>query len=381
MIGLLLAAAACDGDTRPRTDQALVEMRPEAVETGGAEQPRALLTGMDVYSGIGDDVAGARAVLTFEGAPLFEQEHLPAQGILPPRVAIHLGNTTWDDRVPVSRAVGRGGLRRIRLADPDPRVVLDLEPGATGRVFYLTDPYRIVIDVNRDVPRARKRRPLVVLDPGHGGSEPGAANEALELVESELALTLAELTAQRLIEIMPRVRVMLTRASDVDLSLEERSALANSMEADAFVSIHLNASTEQVRRGGVTTFVLDTTNNRQALRLAARENGTRVAEVTGIQSLLAKHHRRSQAAGSSALANSIQRSTLKVGRAVYPGLADRGVRSAMFYVLVGARMPAVLLEASFLSHPPEARALTTQRYRDALAYGIASGIASYLRRQ
>ena len=381
MIGLLLVAAACDGDTRPRAEQALVEMRPEAVETGGAEQPRALLTGMDVYSGIGDDVAGARAVLTFEGAPLFEQEHLPAQGILPPRVAIHLENTTWDDRVPVSRAVGRGGLRRIRLADPDPRVVLDLEPGATGRVFYLTDPYRIVIDVNRGVPRARKRRPLVVLDPGHGGSEPGAANDALELVESELALTLAELTAERLIEIMPRVRVMLTRASDVDLSLEERSALANSMEADAFVSIHLNASTEQVRRGGVTTFVLDTTNNRQALRLAARENGTRVAEVTGIQSLLAKHHRRSQAAGSSALANSIQRSTLKGGRAVYPGLADRGVRSAMFYVLVGARMPAVLLEASFLSHPPEARALTTQPYRDALAYGIASGIASYLRRQ
>ena len=82
---------------------------------------------------------------------------------------------------------------------------------------------------------------------------------------------------------MPRVRVMLTRSTDVDLSLEERCALANAMEADAFVSIHLNASHEPVRKGGVTTFVLDTTNNRQALRLAARENGTRVAEVTGIQ--------------------------------------------------------------------------------------------------
>jgi N-acetylmuramoyl-L-alanine amidase len=172
---------------------------------------------------------------------------------------------------------------------------------------------------------------------------------------------------------------MLTRSTDVDLSLEERCALANAMEADAFVSIHLNASSEPVRKGGVTTFVLDTTNNRQAMRLAARENGTRVAEVTGIQSLLAKYHRRTQAAGSNSLADAVQRNTLKRGRAVLPKLTDRGVRSAMFYVLVGARMPAVLLEASFITHGLEARALAHPRYRKALADGIASGIVSYLR--
>ena len=380
MIGLLLVVAACEGEARPASNQALIDIQPDPETTGKPDAPSATLSGIDVYSGVGDEVAGARAVLTFDGAPLFEQEHLPAQGILPNRVAIHLQNTTWDDGVPVSRAVGRGGLRRVRLATPDPRVVLDLEQGATGRVFYLTDPYRIVVDINRGAP-AKRARPLVVLDPGHGGSEPGAANDELGLVESQLALALAELTAKRLTEIMPRTRVMLTRSTDSDLSLEERSALANAMEADAFVSIHLNASTEPVRRGGVTTFVLDTTNDRQALRLAARENGTRVKEVTGIQSLLAKHHRKGQVAGSLDLANRIQRNTLSGGRAVYPALADRGVRRSMFYVLVGARMPAVLLEASFLSHPPEARALATPRYQNALAYGIASGIASYLRRQ
>jgi len=378
---LLLAAASCEDGARPRSDQALVDVRPNVVETGGPRGPSARLEEVDVYSGIGDEVAGARVVLTFQGAPLFQQEHLPAQGILSPRLAIHLENTTWDDGVPVSRSVGRGGLRRARLATPDPRVVLDLEPGATARVFYLTDPYRIVVDVSRGVPSADNLRPLVVLDPGHGGPEPGAANDDLGLVESELALILAKLTAERLLEIMPRARVMLTRTTDVDLSLEERSALANSMEADVFVSIHLNASMEPVRRGGVTTFVLDTTNDRQALRLAARENGTRVAEVTGIQGLLARHHRKSQVAGSLELAELVQRSTLRGGRAFHRPLADRGVRRAMFYVLVGARMPAVLLEASFLTHPPDARALTAPRYRDALAYGIASGIASYLRRQ
>ena len=115
-----------------------------------------------------------------------------------------------------------------------------------------------------------------------------------------------------------------------------------------------------------------------SLRLAARENGTRVAEVTGIQSLLAKHHRTTQAEGSLTLAGKIQRHTLKSGRSVLPELADRGVRRAMFYVLVGARMPAVLVEASFLTYEPEARALTKRNYRSALAYGLASGIASYL---
>jgi N-acetylmuramoyl-L-alanine amidase len=336
------------------------------------------LVRIDVYGAVAEDAAGTRVVLLFEGAPLFQQKQLPAEGILPARIAIELEDVEWGDTVPISQSVERGGLQRVRLATPNPRVVLDLQPGASGRLFYLTDPYRIVVDVSAVSRSRQKRRPLVVLDPGHGGREPGAANEQHGLVESQVALDLAELTASRLRAIMPRVRVMLTRSTDVDLSLEERCALANSMEADAFVSIHLNASSEPVRKGGVTTFVLDTTNNRQALRLAARENGTRVAEVTGIQSLLAKHHRQTQAQGSRALAGKIQRHTLKRGRSVLPRLSDRGVRQAMFYVLVGARMPSVLVEASFLTYEPEARALAHGRYRRALADGIASGIVSYL---
>ena len=378
LLGLLLAAAGCQGDSSPKPDRALPKPLPELPERAKPDRDKARLVRIDVYGAAAEDAAGARVVLLFEGAPLFQQKQLPAEGILPARIAIELEDVEWGDTVPVSQSVERGGLQRVRLATPNPRVVLDLQPGATGRLFYLTDPYRIVVDVSA-VSRSRpKRRPLVVLDPGHGGREPGAANDQYGLVESQVALDLAELTASRLSAIMPRVRVMLTRSTDVDLSLEERCALANAMEADAFVSIHLNASHEPVRKGGVTTFVLDTTNNRQALRLAARENGTRVAEVTGIQGLLAKYHRRTQAEGSLTLAGKIQRHTLKRGRSVLPKLTDRGVRRAMFYVLVGARMPSVLVEASFVTYEPEARALTRHNYRRALADGIASGIASYL---
>mgnify|MGYP000535342611 CR=1 FL=1 len=170
----------------------------------------------------------------------------------------------------------------------------------------------------------------------------------------------------------------LTRQADVTLSLEERTAMANAVGADLFVSIHLNAADEPVEHGGVTTFVLDTTNQRQANRLAARENGTSTRDVTDLQRLLAGLHRQDQLAGSRQLAESIHRGTLAGGRRILPQLPDRGVRSAMFHVLVGARMPAVLLEASFLSKPEEAAALGTARYRQSLAEGIAAGIARYV---
>jgi N-acetylmuramoyl-L-alanine amidase len=375
---LALLAFACRADSSPGRAPDLPDPIPELGRAEELARPKARLTSLAVYGTEMPDAAGARVVLFFDGAPLFRQEELAAQGILPPRIAIWLEDTEWEESFPSSRFVGKGGLVRVRLATPEPRVVLDLQPGASGRVFYLTDPYRIVVDVSAAIRVRDRQRPVVMLDPGHGGKEPGAANDDYGLVESRVALELAKLTAERLHDIMPRARVMLTRPSDLTLSLEERCALANAMEADAFVSIHLNASSEAVRKGGVTTFVLDTTNDRQALRLAARENGTRVAEVSGIQSLLAKHHRKAQAAGSLRLAETIQRHTLRRGRRVLPELADRGVRSAMFYVLVGARMPAVLLEASFLTHEPDARALARPEYRRALADGLASGIASYL---
>ena len=271
LFGLLLVAASCQDDSSQRPDRSLPEPLPDLSDPVEPDHQKARLVRIDVYGAGAKQAAGARVVLLFEGAPLFRQKQLPAQGILPARIAIELEDAEWGDSVPVSQSVERGGLRRVRLANPNPRVVLDLQPGATGRVFYLTDPYRIVVDVSAVRRSYDKGRPLVVLDPGHGGREPGAANDEYGLVEAQIALDLAELTASRLRAIMPRTRVMLTRSTDVDLSLEERCALANAMEADAFVSIHLNASSEPVRKGGVTTFVLDTTNDRSEERRVGKE--------------------------------------------------------------------------------------------------------------
>lgn len=320
-----------------------------------------------------------RVVLSFSGAPVFEQERLASSGVLPPRLSIRLPGVDFATTLARAFPVDAAGLVRVRLGEPEPRVVLDLSPGARHRLFYFTDPHRIVIDVSQEERRAlatRPVRPVVVIDPGHGGRESGTAHQGL--VESMLALDLAKRTAQSLRAFAPRARVVLTRDTDTTMSLAERSAIANALSADVFVSIHLNGSSEPVRKGGVTTFVLDVANDQQATRLAARENGTDTDQVTGIQEILAKLHRKGQSKGSRRLAQHVQRQTLAGGRRLVPKLADRGVRSALFHVLVGATMPAVLVEASFLTRDEEAAALRTVAYRDALSRGMARGIARYL---
>ena len=332
-----------------------------------------------VYGEAGENADGVRAVLTFDRVAVFREGELAAEGDTPRRVFLDFANTTADASVPTMQPVDLGGLFRVRRGVPAPgttRVVFDLADQARAQLFFLTDPYRVVVDIAREA-RGPTRGPVrvVVLDPGHGGNEFGARFDGLR--ESEVVLDVTQRAARALERLLPGVRVLLTRHRDEVISLEKRTAMANAVDADVFVSVHLNAADEPVDKGGVTTFVLDTTNNRQALRLAARENGTSTMEVTGLQRILADLHRAEQSTASRALAEALHGQVLLGGRQVLPRLADRGVRQAMFYVLVGARMPAVLLEASFMTKPEEAAALKTPRYRQALAEGIAAGIARY----
>ena|GEM_PF-3535826 len=221
------------------------------------------------------------------------------------------------------------------------------------------------------------RGPLVLIDPGHGGDDKGSPG--LEgLWEGKVTLDLARRLQRALRVLSPSVRTRLTRDADVYLDLEERAGMANALGADLFVSVHLNAANSAVERGGVATYVLDTNNDRNVLRLAARENGTRTVDVAPMQFLMGTLVRREQRERSERLARAVQEKTLVAGRGTLPELADRGIKRAMFYVLVGAQMPAVLVEASFITQPDEARALTTPAYRDALALGMARGIAKYL---
>ena len=355
---------------------------------GRTDVGRATLERIDVYGAPspGETDSGVvRVVLGFEGVAVFERGELPAEGEVPRRAFLDVAGTTLAERAPRSVPVGGAGLVRVRAATFEPgtvRVVFDLEPNAHYRLFFLTDPYRIVVDFERGggvapVALAGEGRRLrtLVLDPGHGGNDYGARHDGL--TEGRLTLDIAQRMAAILERRLPETRVLLTRHRDELLSLERRVAFANSVGADAFVSIHLNAADDPVEHGGVATFVLDTTDDRQAIRLAARENGTTTAEVTGLQRILAGLHRESQVDESRSLAELVQIGTLAGGRRILPDLPDRGVKSAMFYVLVGARMPAILLEASFLTQPEENRALATSRYRQALAEGAAEGIVRW----
>lgn len=331
-----------------------------------------------------DRDAVVRIVLAFDRVALFEHGELPADGALPKRAYVDFQGIRVAPDLPRTVPVDAGGVARVRIGTPGPgktRVVFDLERGVESHLFFLTDPFRVVIDFQRSeaVPASENGLSVVVLDPGHGGNDFGARNG--ELREARLVMDISRRVADVLRRRLPSTRVLLTRTTDDPISLEQRVAFANAVSADAFVSIHLNADDEPVEHGGVATFVLDTTNDRQAMRLAARENGTTTAEVSGIQTILAHLHRSGQVGEARRLAESIQRATVTSARTMLPSVPDRGVKSAMFYVLVGARMPAVLVEASFITQPDEAAMLRTERYRQKLAEGIAEGIVEYARRQ
>ncbi len=333
-----------------------------------------------------------RAVLYFDRPVQYRGGEAVSEAGLPRRLFLDFDAIKVATSVQPTATIALAGLQRIRVLSLDnrdvdathnnpgrTRVSFDVDAAVAHRAFFLNDPYRVVVDlqVREAEPLLNAKVRTIVLDPGHGGRNLGAHGPH-GLREAVVALDLSRRVRALLRTELPGTRVVLTRETNEDLSLEERTAIANGENAQLFVSIHLNAWATP-DQGGVATFVLDTSDDSQALRLAARENGTEVTQVNELQKVLAGLYRKEQVAQSLQLAESIHHQTLQAGRAILPALVDRGVKRAMFYVLVGATMPAVLVEPSFITHPDEAQALTTDAYRDRLAAGIALGIAKYAR--
>lgn len=350
-----------------------------ASETGAARARVTSIVPLVARGDLAREAVSARIVISLDGAA--RGEFLPVTTLDGRRVA-RLRFEALDVGGPLGLPlqVESGGLLRVEAA-PSGEAGFDfvVGPSAVAQAYLLERPSRWVVDVVRDganaSPRAAGPLRLVVLDPGHGGDEHGARVDGTR--ESHLVLDIARRAAVALGARMPGTRVLLTRNADDEISLEQRSALANALDADLFVSIHLNDSDVPVQTGGLTTFVLDTQNDEQARRLAARENGTTTDRVSGLSLLLAGLERDSQVAESRRLASFVHAAALSHARSVLPAIPDRGVRSAMFYVLVGTRMPAILLEASFMTRPEELTALRTAAYRQQLGEGIAEGIARY----
>lgn len=226
---------------------------------------------------------------------------------------------------------------------------------------------------------AREPAFTVVVDPGHGGEQEGARAPD-GVVEKDVSLAISRRIAARLKRM--GARVVLTRTGDIGVPLANRAALATAIRADMFLSVHLNSmpTAEQRRHSqGVETYFLsaDATDT-HASAVAARENADRLAgepeadpddPVAGILDDLQDA---ASLQGSSRLAYSIHEKLVGKLQA-----EDRGVKQAPFYVLAGARMPAVLLELGFISHREETRKIRTRAYQDRIADAVAEGIRSF----
>lgn len=215
----------------------------------------------------------------------------------------------------------------------------------------------------------------IVIDPGHGGHDPGALGKSL--TEAELVLDVA-LRVEQLLAKHPGVEVVLTRRTDVFVPLDERTAIANRQQADLFLSIHANAS-RNPKAHGVETYFLNFATTRHAEAVAARENsatGKTMHSLPDIVKAIATNNKLDE---SRDLAGLVQRSLVKRLSPQNTQLRDLGVKQAPFMVLVGAGMPSVLAEISFVTHPQEGQLLKTTRYRQRIAEALADAVMQYQR--
>ncbi|MFW5878681.1 MAG: N-acetylmuramoyl-L-alanine amidase [Myxococcota bacterium] len=421
MLGRLVDHAPTNSDQRVREPEPVRTVARAGAWQGNAGESPATVGAPDVR----ESGEGIRVSLPVEGQVRYREGEVPADPSrdLPRRLYVDLQPASLAGP-PAETAVDRKGVRRVRVGQFSPdvvRVVVDTGAGEPLRVFPLLGVDTLVIDVTgeeaapdpveailataagdeggdassnvSDEERARRIRerlsepqevPLsvqaglkvrrVVLDAGHGGHDPGAIGPS-GLQEKGVVLDIALKVGALLEE--TGLEVVYTRTEDVFIPLEERTRIANDRSADLFVSIHANASTRRSRRG-VSTYYLDVTSDRYSMRLAARENAAAERSVGELQLILADLTTRHNTDESARLARSIQESL--VGRLSnrYEGVRNLGVRYALFFVLLGARMPSVLVETSFISNPVEERRFRNEAYLDQVAGGVAQGIVDFI---
>jgi N-acetylmuramoyl-L-alanine amidase len=349
----------------------------------------------------------------------------PARG-LPPRIFIDIRGAGIRDAILKPVEVRNGLLRQVRAGrfDRDTvRVVIDLERESTYRVFALPGPFRIIVDIDGegeipalptspDTPASpgpvaavpspgdpatlppavappaappasspgpavspRRRLVRVMIDPGHGGKDPGAIGPT-GLKEKDVVLAIGRRVREKLAR-SGGFDVRMTRDEDVFIPLEERTAMANKGGVDIFVSLHINASRNR-RAEGFSTYVLSRgASNREDLELAARENGVPVGKLQGVKFIIDDMFTGARKNESLRLAKTVNDAVVRHVSARYPGAQSLGLKQAPFYVLVGARMTAVLVEASFISNAREESRLRDPSCLDGIADGVAEAVRYY----
>jgi len=215
----------------------------------------------------------------------------------------------------------------------------------------------------------------IVVDAGHGGHDTGTIGpnglEEKDLV-LEVALKLGKLLEDRL-----GAEVVYTRDDDTFIPLETRTAIANKEQADLFISIHANSSSDSTARG-VETYYLNFTSRTDALEVAARENAVSEKSIHELQDLVKKIALKEKIGESREFAEDVQKSLYTGLNAKSPGLRNRGVKKAPFVVLIGANMPSILAEISFVSNPADEKRLKTSDYRQRIAESLYKGVFKYV---
>ncbi|GAB7141179.1 hypothetical protein RsTz2092_11440 [Deferribacterales bacterium RsTz2092] len=334
----------------------------------------------------------------------------PAQK-LPPRLYIDIDNATVGKGVAKDISIKDGLVSNVRWAYNRPgttRIVLDSQSIQNFTVFQMSNPARIIIDVSKGdkFPKAQAitatppppssqqqdaitRQPAssanqtlasvfglkintIVIDAGHGGKDPGCSYYGLK--EKDITLIIAK-QLRAMLKSKTKLNVYMTRETDVFIPLEERTAIANKLKADIFVSIHINAAPKNRAASGVETYILNITNDKAALEVAAFENQATTKSISDLQGILKDIMQSSKLEESTLLAKATQKgmaNTMKLSNK-----QNIGIKQAPFFVLVGANMPAILTEVGFLSNKNEAERMRTSEYQKLVAQGIFNGILAY----
>jgi len=291
------------------------------------------------------------------------------------------------------------------------RVAVDVDFARLGayRVYHLFDPFRVVIDISpRTGPNvpvtggkpaappknavAKPPDPLasgytmvrslglgvrtIVLDPGHGGTDPGCLGKG-GAREKDIVLDVTRSLRKMLVE-KNGFNVVLTRETDIFVPLEDRTVIANQKRADLFISIHANA-TRNRKRTGIEAFYLNFSPDPAVNETAARENATSAKNISQMKDIIQAIVRNSKIQESKELAEKIHGSLLKSLSAKYGPMNSLGVKGGPFWVLIGGEMPSMLVEISPFSNAQEEARLNTPAYRAVVVQGIYEGIMEYIR--
>ena len=334
----------------------------------------------------------------------------PVKGI-PPRLFVDIKGATVDKNLYV-KPIKNGLLEQIKFArntKDTVRVVLYINSFDDYKVFQLKDPDRIVMDIegsgkksggyyakdkNSDDYDYKAGIPednvsslsealglkikTVVIDAGHGGHDPGAIGPT-GLKEKDVNLRIAKALKQKLDkdgEKFGITKVYLTRSTDKFIPLEERTAIAKKHGADLFISIHCNAARNK-QAYGIETYYLSLTKDKAALAVAARENASTSISRSEMDKVLKQYLLGAKIEESRSLAGLVQNSVVTNVSAKYPPVKNKGVKKAPFIVLIGADIPSILVETSFITNPRDEKRLKNNDYVNKIADGIFAGVQRF----